>query len=445
MSQTNLKTRFEDLLAGLIELKTVSADPAMHDQVQAGANLAASMLTQAGFTSEVVATDGNPVVFGQRIVSSHVPTVLIYNHLDVQPADPSDWQTDPFKLTIQGDQYFGRGTTDDKGPAVAAYLAAAEAAKMPLNLKFVWELEEEIGSVHFEQFVKTSREKLHADVIMVADTMWVSRDKPAIPTGLRGLVTFEVTLTTGTVDVHSGTAGGAARNPLLELAALITACCNPATGRVLIPGFYDGIDTVPEAEMKQLHESGITGESLKSDLGLKILRAGSDSEIAQRIMTEPTFEVHGITGGYTGPGVKTAIPPAATAKLSTRLVPGQNPVKVEKLIRQFLLHLNPDVEITFEGAASPFYQDPTGYYSQAAADSFEHAFGTRPIFIREGGSIGAVLTLNQYVGVPVVLTGLSLPDQGYHAPNEHFDWPQAEGGIKMFLDYFERVSKHTHD
>jgi acetylornithine deacetylase/succinyl-diaminopimelate desuccinylase-like protein len=438
------RTRFEDTLGRLVEMKTVSADSSLRDQVIAGANLAASLLEEAGLKARIIQTDGNPVAFASKITDPNAPTVLIYNHLDVQPADIADWQTDPFKFTVAGDKYFGRGATDDKGPAVTALLAVTYAISnnLPLNFKFAWELEEEIGSPHFEQFVSSNTGELAADLIVISDTIWVSGDKPAIPIALRGLLTFELSLTTGTKDVHSGLAGGAMRNPLLELSALITACCDSVTGRVLIPGFYDAVQKVPESESSAIAESGFTIEGFKADHGLKLIRAGSTAEIASRIMVEPTFEVHGIVGGYIGPGVKTVIPPAAVAKISTRLAVGQSAHDVYETIKKFVTAKNPDVKINLEAAAEPYYSDPTGFYATAASEAISSAFGVKPVFIREGGSIGAVLTLDHYLKAPVVMLGLSLPEHGYHAPDEHYDWRQASGGMKMFIKYFEAVAHH---
>jgi acetylornithine deacetylase/succinyl-diaminopimelate desuccinylase-like protein len=439
----HVRPDFEKALSQLVAVPTVSADPAHQAGIKRGADLAVRLLTDAGFEARAVPTPGNPVVFGRLVQDPKWPTVSIYNHLDVQPAERSEWAADPFALQIDGARYFGRGASDDKGPALTALMAVvfARAQKLPLNFQFIWELEEEIGSPHFEHFVKGNRAQLATDSIIVADTIWIAAGKPAVPVGLRGMAAFSVSLSTGTRDVHSGATGGAARNPLGELAAIITECYNPETGRVLVPGFYDQVQAPTEAELADFLASGFNVKQFMTDHGLTSLRTSDAAAVLKRIWAEPTFEVHGISGGYAGPGVKTIIPPEASAKISCRLVPHQVPAEIFELIRKFIATRHPDAVVELEAILDPWLSSRSGPYARAADTAFQASFGTRPAFVREGGSIGAVLTLEKYLKVPICMLSLGLPAHNAHAPAESFDWGQASGGIKLFAHYFDTIAK----
>jgi acetylornithine deacetylase/succinyl-diaminopimelate desuccinylase-like protein len=425
-----------------VSVPTVSADPGHQADIQAGAKLAANLLEHAGLQVELVATTGHPVIFGRHVHDQSYPTITIYNHLDVQPARPADWKTDPFTLTKAGDRYIGRGATDDKGPALTALLAVEYAIKheVPLNFIVLWELEEEIGSPHFEEFVKSRLPQLATDSVVVSDTVWVSAGHPAIPYALRGLITFELSLRTSEEEAHSGEVGGAARNPVGELAQIIAECYDAVSGNVKIPGFYDDVQAASPDELDEFARSGFSVQQFVTDHKLLSLRTHNPKEVLSRIMTEPTFEVHGIEGGYTGPGVKTVVPPHARAKLSARLVPHQDPQKIFQLIKTFITARHPDVTVTLEAAAKPYLGDTKGAHARAAVAAMVAGFGAEPTFNREGGTIGAVLTMQQYLKAPIVMLGLSLPEHGYHAPNEYYDWRQTAGGIKMFVSYFNQVA-----
>jgi acetylornithine deacetylase/succinyl-diaminopimelate desuccinylase-like protein len=369
--------------------------------------------------------------------------VTIYNHLDVQPANEPQWKREPFVFHNENDRYFGRGTTDDKGPALSALFGVRQAlqANIPINVQFIWELEEEIGSPNFEHFMKANASRLRTDSILVSDTIWIARGKPAVAYGLRGLAPFRLFLQTGTKDVHSGLTGGAARNPLGELCQLIAECYDAQTGKVKIPGFYDDVQKPTRRELDSFIASGFNVKRFKEAHELKLIRSSSAEDVARRIWAAPTFEVHGMVGGYTGPGVKTAIAPSAEAKVSMRLVPNQDPAKVVKLVRDFVKKRNPDVKVLPESFLRPFIGPREGPYFEAARDAMRTAFGKEPAFVREGGSIGAVVTMQKYLKAPIMFLGLSLPEHGYHAPNENFDWEQASGGMRMFVRYFELISK----
>lgn len=443
-----LRGEYEAALKRLVEIPTVSMDPGRRSEVLRGASVAAELIRAAGGKAQILSTRGFPVVLGHFAAGRAAPTVTIYNHLDVQPAQEPQWRHDPFAFRAVGGRYEGRGTTDDKGPAVAALFACRLARQgglarefgLPVNLNLVWEFEEEIGSPHFAEFVRERKRDIACDVVLVSDTIWISRSRPAIPYGLRGMITMTFTLETGTKDVHSGLTGGAARNPLAELAAVISRIVDARTGRVKIPGFYRRVSRLGRAELRQFLSSGFRTDGFKRAHGLRSLRAEDPASVLRRIWAEPTFEVHGLVGGYTGPGVKTVVPQRAEAKVSCRLVPKQSPETIFQLVRDFVYRLNPDVRVALTGSLKPYLGDPRNPYFREAAEAMRVAFGRAPAFIREGGSIGAVVALEEALKVPIVLMGLSLPEHGYHAPNECFDWRQAHGGMRAFVEFFQRVS-----
>ncbi|CUS96723.1 Acetylornithine deacetylase/Succinyl-diaminopimelate desuccinylase [Candidatus Kryptobacter tengchongensis] len=439
----DVRNEFEQMLGEIVEIPTVSMDPSYKNDIERGADLAVEFLKKFGFEAKKCTTPGNPVVFGSYVTDPKNPTVAIYNHLDVQPAGGPEWIREPFKFTKENGKYYGRGTTDDKGPALTALFAARFAVEngIPINIKFIWEFEEENGSPNFEYFIKNYKSELKTNSVLVSDTLWISSDKPAIPYGLRGLQGARLVLETGTKDVHSGTTGGWARNPIGELCQLISQLYDAKTGKVKIPGFYKDVKKLSDKELKNFLSSGFDVKKRMEVFGFKSVRTKDKAEVLRRIWAEPTFEVHGIVGGYTGPGIKTIVPPRAEAKISMRLVPNQTPKKAFKLLKDYVKKLNPDVEVKPENELEPYLGEFEGPYASAAVKAIEYAFGVKPAFIREGGSIGAVVTMQKLLKVPIVMIGLSLPEHGYHEPNENFDWKQASGGMKAFVRYFYEISQ----
>ncbi|HEY3123285.1 MAG TPA: M20/M25/M40 family metallo-hydrolase, partial [Thermoanaerobaculia bacterium] len=334
-----------------------------------------------------------------------------------------------------------RGTTDDKGPAMTALFGARYAYNngAPVNIHFLWEMEEEIGSPHFEETIRGHAREFATDSVLVVDTIWVSRAHPAQPAGLRGLQGFRFTLRTGETDQHSGTAGGAARNPVTEMCQLISECVDGKTGRVKIPSFYSDVVPPTKKDLEDLKSCGFTVRDFKKDHLYKKLRVEDPLEVMKRIWMMPTFEVHGIAGGYQGERIKTIIPPEATAIVSCRLVPDMNPKKVVKLVTDFVKSKNPDVKVWTEHALPAYQGKTTGPYADAIRSAMRFAFGKEPVFVREGGSIGAVLSMEKVLKKPIFFLGLSLPEHGYHAPNENYDWEQAAGGMAAFAKYFNEV------
>jgi acetylornithine deacetylase/succinyl-diaminopimelate desuccinylase-like protein len=438
------RAAFEATLRDLVETQSVSADPDRKDDIRRAADLAASRIREFGGEAEVLETAGYPLVHGCFAVDKSAPTVTVYNHLDVQPAsrETEPWNTDPFVFTKQGDRYFGRGTTDDKGPALTALwgIRAAREAGVRANINVLWELEEEIGSPNFESGIKEHAKKLGTDHVVVSDTIWVSRQRPACPAGLRGLQGFELTLKTGETDQHSGTTGGAARNPIGELMQLVSEMYDAKTGKVKIKGFYDDVVPPSKRELDDFRNSGFTIRQFKKDHLFKSIRTEDPVDVMKRIWASPTFEVHGLVGGYTGPGIKTVIPPDATVKISCRIVPDQDPKKILRLVKEFVKQRNPDVKVNPEAAMLPYKAPTEGPLADAVRDAMKFAFGREPVFVREGGSIGAVVSMEKVLRCPVLFLGLSLPEHGYHAPNENFDWQQASGGMVAFARYFANIA-----
>ena len=437
---------FEEKLAAFVEIPTVSMDPTRRPEMDRCVAAARDALAELGARVDVVETGGFPLVLGRVTRDPSYPTVTVYNHLDVQPADPAEWNSPPFTFTRQGDRYVARGATDDKGPALTALYGAKLALETDarVNVQFLWELEEEIGSPNFGRGLgsATTAAGFATESVVVSDTIWTAAGKPSIPYGLRGLMGFTVSLQTGAKDVHSGTTGGAARNPVAELAALVAACVDARTGRVKIPGFYDDVRKLTAAERAGFGRAGFSARRFKAAHELKSLRPHADDlRVMESIMAQPTFEVHGIVGGYSGPGIKTIVPHRAEAKLSTRLVPDQDPAKVFRLIKAFIKKQLPDAQVEHEASLAPYLAPLGGPYNAAAVRAMRDTFGKEPGFTREGGSIGAVLTMRKLLKAPVIFMGLSLPEHGYHAINENYDWGQASGGMEMFCRYFHEVGR----
>lgn len=438
------RDHFETALREFVEIPTVSADPDRAADIRRCAEQAAATIREFGGEPSILETAGNPIVHGRFDTGKKLPTVTVYNHLDVQPAsrETEPWKTDPFVFTKDGDRYLGRGTTDDKGPAVTALfgIRAAREAGVRANMQVLWELEEEIGSPNFDDAMKKYGKQLATDSVLVSDTIWVSRDRPACPAGLRGLQGFELTLETAETDQHSGVTGGAARNPIGELMKLVSEMYDATTGKVKMKGFYDDVEPPSKNELDDFRNSGFTVKKFKKDHGFKSIRTEDPMDVMKRIWALPTFEVHGLVGGYTGPGIKTIIPPRASVKVSCRLVPNQDAKKIMPLVRDFVKQRNPDVKIVTEASMLPYKAPTTGPLADAVRSSMKFAFGREPVFVREGGSIGAVVSMEKVLNVPVLFLGLSLPEHGYHAPNENYDWQQASGGMVAFAKYFEEIA-----
>lgn len=439
------RKEFEDLLRRFVEIPTVSVDPKHLPDIKRGLDLTIETIERFGGKASVYRADkGNALVHGVFGNENSRPTVTVYNHIDVQPAskETEPWDTEPFVFTKKGDTYYGRGTTDDKGPALSALFGARAAidAGVPVNIRFLWEFEEEIGSPNFEKIISKHVDDLRTDSVVVSDTVWVSRNRPASSAGLRGLLGFILTLETGTVDTHSGETGGASRNPIAELMQLLCEIYDPSTGKIKIKGFYEDVIPPTKKELNDWAKSGFTTSGFKKAHHLKKIRTQDELEIMKRIWGMPTLEVHGVVGGYQGPGVKSIVPPRAELKGSFRLVPVQDPKKIKALLKAAVKKINPDVNVHFESSAPAFRTVLEGPLPPALKRAIKFAFGREAVFVRDGGTIGAMTSIQKVLKCPVLFLGLSLPEHGYHAPNENFDWQQASGGMVAFVKYFEEIA-----
>jgi acetylornithine deacetylase/succinyl-diaminopimelate desuccinylase-like protein len=432
---------FREHLKLLVEHKTISPGRVDDRAILAGASAARDLMAEAGAQAELVATAGTPAILGHFGHERPRARVVVYNHFDVQPAEGIGWeQEDPFRFEIQphperGFLYRGRGTTDDKGPALCALRAASHIARLgvPIDVVLLWETEEEIGSPHFSDVLTTKRELLRPDLVIVSDTVWPSPDQPAMSTGLRGGLQVALRLRTARKPAHSGMTGGVARNPLRELCLLVAA--------IDAASFWKE-DVVPptESELRDFAASGFDPAYFKRAYALERLVTEDPVEMMLNLWARPTCEVIGIPGGYVGPGIKTAIPHEAELKLSFRLVPNQEPARLEQRLRAFVAQQNPDVEVEVLGYFGPYRVGASGSAHGAIASAMTEAFGRAPVMVREGGSIGAVPIMASQWAVPVHFLPLSLPDHGYHAPNECFDWRQARGGIEAYVRVFSKLA-----
>jgi acetylornithine deacetylase/succinyl-diaminopimelate desuccinylase-like protein len=381
-------------------------------------------------------TPGNPVVYGDWLHAPGKPTMLYYGHYDVQPVDPVDlWTSPPFEPTVRDGEIYARGAADDKGQvfmhikAVEAFLRMAGA--LPLNVKFFIEGEEEVGSVHLDDFIRAHRDELGADVVVISDSPMFDRGIPSICYGLRGLAYFQIDVRGTKSDLHSGSFGGAVANPAFVLASVL-AQMKDRGGRVKIPGFYDDVRPLSDAERAEWKKLPFNETRYRKDLGAPRLFGESGYTTLERVWARPTFEVNGILTGFTGEGAKTVIPAVAMAKVSMRLVPDQDPDRIAALFEAYLRKVTPktvELTVTRMHGGKPWMTGFDNQYVRAAGRAIEQGFGKAPVFNREGGSIPVVSTFQQELGLPSVLFGVGLPDENAHAPDEKLDLGNFHNGI----------------
>jgi len=446
-----IETRREDNLNELKEflrIPSVSAKSEHKPDIEKAANWVAEKLRAAGLENiRITPTKMHPLVYGESLHAPGKPTILFYGHYDVQPAEPLElWTSPAFEPTVRGGNLFGRGTADDKGQ-VHIHIKALEAlqkinGKLPLNVKVMIEGEEEVGSVNLWDFVNQNRAQLKADALVVSDTSMLAKGVPSVTYGLRGLNYYEIEITGAAQDLHSGVFGGAVPNPITILAETI-AKLHDKNFRVAVPGFYDDVDELSREERKALNSLPWKEKEFRKTVGAPELCGEKGYSIVERLWTRPTLELNGIWGGYTGEGAKTVIPSKAHAKLSTRLVPRQNPAKIAKLVeRQIRKLLPPTVRCKFEvlSTGKPWVAPYTHPIFQKAIHALEAGFKKKAVFIREGGSIPFVTQMHDTFKVPCVLMGFGLPDENAHAPDEHIALENYFGGIKSVAIFYEQLA-----
>ena len=445
------KQRFLDELFDLLRLPSVSADSKFAGDVRKTAEMVKSRLLEAGCdNAELVETPGHPVVYGERIIDANLPTVVVYGHYDVQPADPYElWDSPPFEPVIKDDKIYARGACDDKGQAymhVKALQTMVETGSLPCNVKFMIEGEEEVGSSNLETFVKENKEKLAGDVILISDTGIISNDTPSITVGLRGLSYMEVEVTGPNRDLHSGVYGGAVANPINVLCTMIDSMMDK-NGHVNIPGFYDKVEELSAAERAEMAKAPFDLEAYKSELGIKEVKGEKGFSTNERTGIRPALDVNGIWGGYIGEGAKTVLPSKAFAKISMRLVPNQISDEISDLFTNYFNSIAPDsvkVKVTAHHGGQPSVVKTDSLAYGAASKAFEEAWGKTPIPTRDGGSIPIVALFKEVLKVDVVLLGFGLDSDAIHSPNEHygvFNYFKGIETISMFYKHFVEMKK----
>ena len=443
------RERYLAELTDWIACPSVSADPARHSEVRRSAEVAVARMRAAGLQhAEVLETNGLPVAYGEWLGAPGAPTVLIYGHHDVQPEDPVElWQSPPFTGTVRDGKIFGRGSVDDTGQ-VMMHLAALEAhlrlnGKLPINVKIVVEGEEEIGSPSFEAFLAREKERLACDAVVVSDTAVFAEDVPSLTVSLRGLVHWEVTVHGPTNDLHSGYFGGLVVNPIEALGAML-ATLRDADGKLSIAGFYDGVRELEPQERAEIEGLPFDAAREARALGVSELAGGERARLPlERMWRRPTLELNGIYGGYQGPGHKTIVPSWAKAKISARLVEGQEPDNVKRAVREHLERVAPRgvrVVVVADGDVRAVSTSRSHPAVGAAARAMERGFGKAPVFIGTGGTIGPVSSFDRILGLPQVLIGVGLPDDAIHAPNEKFDLNQFYLGIETMAYLYDELA-----
>jgi acetylornithine deacetylase/succinyl-diaminopimelate desuccinylase-like protein len=438
-----------DFVEGLkvfLRIPSISALSEHKPDIRRAAEFALNELLKAGMTSgELIEGDGNPLVYAEWLKAPGKPTILFYGHYDVQPPDPLDeWKSPPFEPEIRGDDIFARGSCDDKGQ-VYLQIKAVEGlmrttGKLPVNVKFLLEGEEETGGEHIERYVTTKPPRLKADAALVCDTEMFAPNLPTICVGLRGLVYYELCVEGANHDLHSGVYGGAAPNPIMAISEILCAL-KDRQGHLKIPGFYDRV--VPPSQKEREAWASLPfdeKEYIEKEMGAKELVGEPEVSLFDRVWARPTLEVHGIRGGFTGEGAKTVIPARAVAKISTRLVGDQRVDESIEQLKSAVQAVCPkgvSAELKVLSAGAPSLTDPDNPFIHAAAEAMKQVFGKETVYIRSGGSIPIVGVFDRYLGIPSVLMGFGLPDDNLHAPNEKFHLPNLFRGAEAVARYLE--------
>ena len=438
------KDRFLQELLDLLRIPSVSAKSEHNGDMQACANAVATSLKDAGAQiATMYETEGHPIVYGEIIVDPSFPTVLVYGHYDVQPADPLElWNSGPFEPTIIDGKIFARGACDDKGQFymhVKALEMMTKTNTMCTNIKFVIEGEEEIGSPNLATFVKANKELLKADVILISDTAMISMDSPSIDIGVRGLSYIEIEVTGPNRDLHSGVYGGAVANPITILSKMIAAC-HDENNHITIPGFYDDVIESTASERAKMAEAPFDLNEFKQDLGIANVWGEKGYSTNERTGIRPTLEVNGIWGGYTGEGAKTVLPSKAFAKISCRLVPNQSSTVITEKVLNYFKSIAPDnvtVSAFEHHGGEPYITPIDSHEYQSAAKAIATTFGKDPIPVRGGGSIPICSLFEQELGLKIVFMGFGLDSDNLHSPNEKYDIVNFYKGIET-IPYFHQ-------
>ena len=452
------KDRFLDELFELIKIPSVSAQKEHDSDVRKAAELIKNHLLKLNLDNcEICETQGHPIVYGEKIIDKNLPTILVYGHYDVQPVDPIElWDQDPFKPYIKNTKIhpegaiFGRGACDDKGQMfmhIKALEIMMHQNNLPCNVKFMIEGEEEVGSDNLELFVKNNKEKLANDIILVSDTGMISKTIPSITTGLRGLSYMEVELTGPNRDLHSGHYGGTVANPINVLSKMINSL-HDSNNKITIPGFYDNVIEMSSDERKELNKAPFNINEFKESIGLKLEHGELGYTTSERQSIRPALDVNGIWGGYTEEGAKTVLPSKANAKISMRLVPGQNWKRINKLFTDHILNIAPEtvsVKVTEHHGGQPYVAPTNTIGFKAASMAYKDVFNLNPIPTRDGGSIPIIALFEQELDSKTILMGFGLDTDAIHSPNEHFGVSNFFNGIETITKFYFHFEKLFND
>ncbi len=443
------RDHYVEELKTYLAIPSISALPAHAADVRRCAEWSAEEMGRIGLQNvRLVETPGNPVVYGDWLGAPGAPTILLYGHYDVQPVDPIDqWKSPPFEATVRDGELFARGAADDKGQvfmhmkAVEAYMK--QMGRLPLNIKVILEGEEEVGGGHIDDFIRSHKADLAANVVVISDSPMIERDVPSICYGLRGIVYYQIDLRGTDTDLHSGSFGGAVANPAFVLAQVL-AQMKDRGGRVRIGGFYDDVRPLKDEERAEFKKLPYNETRWRKAIGAPRLVGERGYTTYERLWGRPTFEVNGLLAGFTGEGAKTVIPAIAMAKVSMRLVPDQDPVKIGALFEAHMKKIVPKtvtVTLTRMQGGKPWMTGFDNPFVRAAGRAIERGFGKAPVFNREGGSIPVVSTFQEELGLPSVLFGIGLPDDHAHAPNEKLDLGNFHGGIIASAYLYQEIAQ----
>ncbi|HYB96571.1 MAG TPA: dipeptidase [Vicinamibacterales bacterium] len=431
------RDRYIEELKRYLAIPSISALAEHKQDVRACAEWTRDEMQRIGLQNcRIEDTPGHPVVYGEWLGAPGAPTILFYGHYDVQPVDPVHlWTSPPFEATIRDGEIYARGSADDKGQ-VFMHFKAVEAhlkqhGNLPVNMKFLIEGEEEVGSANLDAYIKSHKAQLTADVVVISDSPMFDRGIPSICYGLRGLTYFQIDLRGSKSDLHSGSFGGAVANPAMVLAQVL-AQMKDKSGRIKIDGFYDDVVELRPEERAEWEKLPFNEKKYRQELGAPKLFGETGYTTLERVWARPTFEVNGLLSGFTGEGAKTVLPAVAMAKVSMRLVPNQDPQKIGDLFEAYVQKVTPktvELKITRMHGGKPWMTAFDNPFVQAAGRAIEQGFGQRPVFNREGGSIPVVSTFQEELGVPCVLFGVGLPDENAHAPDEKLDLGNFHNGV----------------
>ncbi|MBQ4521322.1 MAG: dipeptidase [Bacteroidaceae bacterium] len=436
------EARMLDELFGLIRIPSISALPQHKEDMERCAHRWCELLLQAGVQkAELMPSDGNPLVYAEYIVNPDAPTVLVYVHYDVMPAEPLElWQSEPFEPEVRDGRIWARGADDDKGQGfiqVKAFEYLVKRGELKHNVKFIFEGEEEIGSPSLGAFLEKHRELLKADIILVSDTSMLGADLPSLTTGLRGLAYWEVEVTGPNRDLHSGHFGGAVANPINTLCKILAQVVDEE-GRITVPHFYDDVLPVPEAERDMIAHIPFDEAAYKAAIGVDELQGETGYSTLERNSCRPAFDICGIWGGYTGEGSKTVLPSKAYAKISCRLVANQDHEKISRLMEDYLKEISPKsvkIKVTPMHGGQGYVCPISLPAYQAAEKGFAKAFGKQPLAVRRGGSIPIIADFERILGIKTILMGFGLESDAIHSPNENFRLDIFRKGIEAVVEF----------